>query len=128
MAKKPIVKVEGATDGSVVVKRPHRYRPGTVALREIRKFQKRTGNLIQRAPVERLIRELAQKTLGEGHDGVRFGKEAIAALQEAAEQYVVEKHRMAQVFAIHAGRQTITSVDLKLSAALKPVDGAALSQ
>ena len=42
------------------VKKPHRYRPGTVALREIRKYQKSTELLIRKAPFQRLVREIAQ--------------------------------------------------------------------
>jgi histone H3 len=42
------------------VKRPHRYRPGTVALREIRKYQKSTDLLLRKMPFQRLVREIAQ--------------------------------------------------------------------
>ncbi|KAH1038187.1 hypothetical protein J1N35_039930 [Gossypium stocksii] len=41
-------------------KKPHRYRPRTVALREIRKYQKSTKPLIRKLPLQRLIRKLAQ--------------------------------------------------------------------
>ena len=41
-------------------KKPHRYRPGTVALREIRRYQKSTELLIRRLPFQRLVREIAQ--------------------------------------------------------------------
>ena len=43
------------------VKKPHRYRPGTVALREIRKFQKSTDLLIRKLPFQRVVREIAQE-------------------------------------------------------------------
>ena len=43
------------------VKKPHRFRPGTVALREIRKFQKSTELLIRKLPFQRLVREIAQE-------------------------------------------------------------------
>jgi hypothetical protein len=39
------------------VKKPHRYRPGTVALREIRRYQKSTELLIRKLPFQRLVRE-----------------------------------------------------------------------
>ncbi|THU60034.1 hypothetical protein C4D60_Mb07t08370 [Musa balbisiana] len=42
------------------VKKPHRFRPGTVALREIRKYQKSTELLIRKLPFQRLVREIAQ--------------------------------------------------------------------
>ena len=48
--KGPGVKNVPATGG---VKKPHRYRPGTVALREIRRFQKSTELLIRKLPFSR---------------------------------------------------------------------------
>ncbi len=63
------------------VKKPHRYRPGTVALREIRKYQKSTELLIRKLPFQRLVREIAQDFKTE----LRFQSTAILALQEAAE-------------------------------------------
>lgn len=65
--------------------RPHRFRPGTVALREIRRFQKSTDLLIRRQPFIRLIREIAQ----EYKSDLRFQGESLLAIQEAAEAYVV---------------------------------------
>ena len=61
------------------VKKPHRYRPGTVALREIRRYQKGTDLLIKKLPFQRLVREIAQDM---GHSGKRFQSSAIAALPE----------------------------------------------
>ena len=49
--------VQAATGG---VKKPHRFRPGTVALREIRRYQKSTELLIRKLPFQRLVREIAQ--------------------------------------------------------------------
>ena len=63
------------------VKTPHRYRPGTVALREIRKYQKSTDLLIRKLPFQRLVREIAQKRKID----LRFQSTALLALQEAAE-------------------------------------------
>ena len=48
---------QAATGG---VKKPHRFRPGTVALREIRRYQKSTELLIRKLPFQRLVREIAQ--------------------------------------------------------------------
>ena len=67
------------------VKKPHRYRPGTVALREIRRYQKGTDLLIRKLPFQRLVREIAQLFKAE----LRFQSTAILALQEAAEAYLV---------------------------------------
>ena len=66
------------------VKKPHRYRPGTVALREIRRYQKSTDLLLRKLPFQRLVREVANEM-----KAVRFQANAIAALQEATEAYVV---------------------------------------
>src|ERR1700688_621116 len=49
--------------GAGGVKKPHRYRPGTVALREIRKYQKSTELLVRKLPFQRLVREIAQGLL-----------------------------------------------------------------
>lgn len=67
------------------VKKPHRYRPGTVALREIRKYQKSTDLLIRKLPFQRLVREIAQ----DFRKDLRFQSTAILAIQEAAEDYLV---------------------------------------
>ncbi|GMI82497.1 histone 3.3 [Hibiscus trionum] len=67
------------------VKKPHRYRPGTVALREIRKYQKSTEFLIRKLPFQRLVREIAQ----DFKTDLRFQSHAVLALQEAAEAYLV---------------------------------------
>lgn len=70
---------------SAGVKKPHRYRPGTVALREIRKYQKTTELLIRKLPFQRLVREVAQTFKSD----LRFQSSAIGALQEAAEAFLV---------------------------------------
>ncbi|KAI9321392.1 histone 3 subunit [Dichotomocladium elegans] len=67
------------------VKKPHRYKPGTVALREIRRYQKSTELLIRKLPFQRLVREIAQ----DFKTDLRFQSSAIGALQEAAEAYLV---------------------------------------
>lgn len=67
------------------VKKPHRYRPGTVALREIRRYQKSTELLIRKLPFQRLVREIAQ----DFKTDLRFQSAAVAALQEASEAYLV---------------------------------------
>ena len=93
------------------VKKPHRYRPGTVALREIRKFQKSTELLIRKAPFQRLVRELSQ----EFKCDLRFQSTALLALQEAAEAYMVGLFEDTNLCAIHAKRVTITVRDVNLA-------------
>lgn len=64
-----------------------RYRPGTVALREIRRYQKSTELLIRKLPFQRLVREIAQ----DFKTDLRFQSTAILALQEASEAYLVRR-------------------------------------
>ena len=80
------------------VKKPHRYRPGTVALREIRRYQKSTELLIRKLPFQRLVREIAQDFKME----LRFQSAAIMALQEASEAYLVGLFEDSNLCAIHA--------------------------
>ena len=82
LATKAARKSQPATGG---IKKPHRFRPGTVALREIRRFQKSTDLLIRRLPFQRLVREIAQ----EFKSDLRFQTSAVQAIQEAAEAYLV---------------------------------------
>jgi histone H3 len=82
------------------IKRPHRYRPGTVALREIRKYQKNTDLLLRKLPFQRLVREIAQ----DFKNDLRFQSTAILALQEAAEAYLVGLFEDTNLCAIHAKR------------------------
>jgi histone H3 len=92
-------------------KKPHRYRPGTVALREIRRYQKSTDLLIRRLPFQRLVREIAQDFKMD----LRFQDNAILALQEATESYIVNLFEDVNMIAIHAKRVTIAPKDLKLA-------------
>ena len=92
-------------------KKPHRYRPGTVALREIRRYQKST-ELIRKLPFQRLVRELAQDL---GKMNVRFQSGAIIALQEASEAYLVGLLEDANLCAVHAKRVTIMPKDIQLA-------------
>ena len=93
------------------VKKPHRYRPGTVALREIRKYQKSTDLLIRKLPFQRLVREIAQ----DFKTDLRFQSTAILALQEASEAYLVGLFEDTNLCAIHAKRVTIMPKDIQLA-------------
>ena len=93
------------------VKKPHRYKPGTVALREIRRYQKSTELLCRKLPVARLIREIAQGYKAD----LRFQTMAIAALHEAMEIYAVDLMRDTNLCAIHAKRVMIMPKDMQLA-------------
>ena len=88
-----------------------RYRPGTVALREIRKYQKSTELLIRKLPFQRLVRENAQ----DFKTDLRFQSSAVLALQEAAEAYLVGLFEDTNLAAIHAKRVTIMPKDIQLA-------------
>lgn len=88
-----------------------RFRPGTVALREIRRYQKSTKNLLPRAPFHRLVRSICS-----GIDGdLRFASQALVALQESAESYLVGVFEDTQLCALHANRVTIMKKDMELA-------------
>lgn len=93
------------------VKKPHRYRPGTVALREIRRYQKTTELLIRKLPFQRLVREVAQDYVTD----LRFQGSAVLALQEAAEAYLIGIFEETNLCAIHAKRVTIMPKDVQLA-------------
>ena len=108
LATKAARKSAPATGG---VKKPHRYRPGTVALREIRRYQKSTELLIRKLPFQRLVREIAQ----DFKTDLRFQSSAVVALQEAAEAYLVGLFEDTNLCAIHAKRVTIMPKDIQLA-------------
>jgi len=93
------------------VRKAHRYRPGTVALREIRRYQKSTDLLIRKAPFQKLVREIAQKL----ESDLRFQSTAVLALQEASEAYLIALFEDTNLCAIHAKRVTIMPRDMLLA-------------
>jgi histone H3 len=93
------------------VKRPHRYRPGTVALRDIRKYQKSTDLLLRRLPFQRLVRELGRHC----KEGLRFQSTAIMAIQAATEAYIIGLFQDTNLCALHARRVTILPKDMQLA-------------
>ncbi|XP_078189010.1 histone H3.1-like [Callithrix jacchus] len=93
------------------VKKPHRYRPGIVALREIRRYQKSTELLIRKLPFQRLVREIAQ----DFKTDLRFQSSVVMALQEACEPYLVGLFEDTNLCAIHAKRVTIMPKDIQLA-------------
>lgn len=97
-------------------RKPHRFRPGTVALREIRHYQKTVNFLIHPLPFARLVREVASQF----SDTVsRWTAEALMALQEAAEDHLVHLFEDTNLCAIHAKRVTIMTKDMQLARRLR---------
>lgn len=110
--KKP--KLEGGGVGVGKMPKSHRFRPGTVALREIRHYQKSTNLLIRKLPFQRLCRELAQDHAIQ-NECPRFQASALQALQEAAEAYLVGLFEDSNLCALHAKRVTVMPKDLQLA-------------
>lgn len=92
------------------VKKPRRFRPGTVALREIRKYQKSTELLIRKLPFQRLVREIAMGMKPE----LRFQSTALLALQEGAEAFLAGMFHDSNLIAIHGRRVTLMPKDILL--------------
>ena len=93
------------------IMKPHRFRPGTVALQEIRRYQKSTELLIKKLPFQRLVREIAQ----DFKTSMRFQLAALSAFQEAAEAYLIGLFEDTNLCAIHAKRVTIMPRDIQLA-------------
>ena len=115
LATKAARKSMATTAATGGVKKPHRFRPGTVALREIRRYQKSTELLIRKLPFQRLVREIAQ----DFKTDLRFQSSAVLALQEASEAYLVSLFEDTNLAAIHAKRVTIQPKDLALARRLR---------
>lgn len=114
---------------SVANKPPHRYRPGTVALREIRKYQKSTDLLMAKLPFGRLVREIASEyvtgyySADQDAVGLRWQSHALLCLQEAAEAWLVHLFEDVNLCALHAKRVTIMQRDMYLARRIRGVDG-----
>lgn len=93
--------------------KPHRYRPGTMALFEIRRYQRSSNLLLRKRPFQRLVKEIAQEV--SRNPDIRMQSAAVMALQEAAEMYLVGLFADTNLCALHAGRTTIMVKDMMLA-------------
>ena len=114
MSSKSVKVASVNAESSTSKKRKHRYKPGTVVLREIKKQQKNTNNIIPSTPFKRLVREVAQD-----HGEFLFEAKAFDALQESAETFLIDVFRDTNKLAIHRGCQTVEPRDMKLALALR---------
>ncbi|XP_040014204.1 histone H3-like centromeric protein A isoform X2 [Xiphias gladius] len=96
-----------------------RFRPGTKALMEIRKYQKSTDLLLRKGPFSRLVREVCQSFSTEA---LRWQVYALLALQEAAEAFLVMLFSDANLCAIHAKRVTVFPRDIQLARRIRGVE------
>ena len=92
-------------------RKPHRFRPGTVALRDIRRLQKDTSLLIAKLPFQRLVRQLSM----EFTSNVRFQPNALAVIQDTTESSIIHWLEKANLLALHSGRVTVRAKDLDLA-------------
>merc|ERR1719326_186251 len=106
---------KGKAPSAPGMKRPHRFKPGTKAIREIKKYQKSTELLLRKLPFQRLVREIAS----ESNADLYFQSQALLALQEAAETYMVGVFEDTNLAAIHGKRVTIMPRDLQLARRLR---------
>ena len=110
-ASKSPKKSQKTTTASQAERKKPRNKAGTVALREIRRYQKSTDLLLPRAPFQRVVREIT----GDYDPDLRFAAQALIALQEAAEAYLVGLFEDTQLCAIHAKRVTVQKKDMELA-------------
>ncbi|KAI1247911.1 histone H3-like centromeric protein hH3v [Eutypa lata] len=106
----------------VPIGRRRRYRPGTLALREIRRLQNNTDLLLKKLPFSRVVRDIAV-TMRPRDEAFRWQSQAILALQEATEAFLIHLFEDANLCAIHAKRVTIMQKDIQLARRIRGVWG-----
>ena len=100
-------------EGNLVPGKPYRLKSGTRSLREIRKLQKTGDLLISKASFRRFVKRICSESLGRNNQ--RFAKEAVEALQEAAETFLVHVFNVSNKLAINSDRVTVQPKDFNLS-------------
>ncbi len=111
-------KKSAPAEGGIKKAGGRRWKAGTVALREIKKYQKSSKLLMPRAPFQRLVRNITVALVPD----LRFASTALDALQEAAEGYLTGLFEDTQLCAIHANRLTIMKKDLNLARRIRGDD------
>ena len=114
-AKTPVRRTTAATGlgrkiAAPLLRKPRRYRPGTVALRQISKYQRSVDTIIPKVSFQGMVREISRGIKSD----IRFQSTALLALQEAAEAYAVAVFERTQKCAVHAKRKTIMPRDVHL--------------
>jgi histone H3/H4 len=105
--KKAVTKPEGKTP------RPHRFRPGTVAKFEVRRYQKSSKPLMRKSPFQRLVRNITRTKVADS-DQIRFQRPCMDALQATIEAFLVQAFQAAAVAATHSGRLTVMKKDIEI--------------
>jgi histone H2A len=114
LVKKTTKRKKGPKNPNDGVKK-HRWRPGTVALREIHSYQKTFNLLIQRTPFERLVRTICKPLQVK----TRFTKPFMEAFQYLIENDVIEMLKTANELCLHAGRETVSVEDINLTVKIR---------
>ncbi len=102
----------------IAVRKPHRWCPGTVEAKEIRKLQKTTDLLVRKAPFQHLVQEVALKF---GKSDLQMQSKAVLALQEAAEYFMVDVVSNTNLCVLHGKRVTIMVKDLVLACCIQGI-------
>lgn len=111
-APRPLIDPDNPVSKGAMRRKKLKWRAGTVALREIRKQQKSTNLLIERAPFQRVVREIIQDVhTTSGDDMMRISALAMEAIQVAGEAYLIDFLQLAGSLGIHAGRVTLMRKD-----------------
>lgn len=114
---KPDAKKPGGAAAAGIGVRKKYTKPGVAAIREIKKYQKSTDLLLRKLPFQRLVREVM--SADERASEYRFQSQALFALQEAAEAYIVGLFEDTNLCAIHAKRVTIMKKDMQLAVRIR---------
>ena len=104
----------------IAVRKPRRWRPGMVALREILKFQKTTDLLIRKAPFQHLVQEIVHNMSRKSD--LQMQSTALVALQEAAEYFMVAVFSKTNLCTQHGKRVTILLKDLVLACCIRGIE------
>ena len=107
------------TQKAIAVRKPHRWRPGTVALREIQKFKKNTDLLIRKAPFQHLVQEILHDMSRKSD--LQMQCTALLALQEAVEYFMVDVFSNTNLCAMHGKRVTIMKKDMVLACCIQGI-------
>lgn len=94
------------------IKKPHRFRPGIVAEREIRRYQKTGDSLSQAAPFERQVRDILALEKADA----KLGKQALKALQVSGEAFLTDMFTRAQEINMLTEHDTLMVGELRRAA------------
>lgn len=104
-------------------RKPRRFHPGTVALREIRRLQKTTYRLTPRSTFRRQLFDILSKLDVDEAPQMRISSLAVTALQDALEAYLIGILEDAHMMALHSRRVTVMQKDIDIAVKIRPAAG-----